>query len=93
MPGGTVLREDQVKQVVRELYEGHTTRSDVSDGDFEDAREAAILLLQMAGFDEQDSDNWGADMGDIAQSLATVLMLRVPQLRQRIFDGEIEVTT
>jgi hypothetical protein len=85
------MSEFQVGEVTKELYHGHTLRSDVSDGDFEDAREAAIQLLIMAGFDESDSDNWGAEMGDVAQSLATVLMLRVPQLRQRIFDNEISL--
>jgi hypothetical protein len=84
------LREDQVTDLVRELYHGHTLReSEVSESELDHATEAAIELIILAGFDEGDSDHWGAEMGDIVQSLLTVVMLRVPQLRERLTDHEI----
>lgn len=78
------LREDEITEVTRDLYHGHTLRSEVSDEEMDSAQEAAIELIVLAGFDEGDSDHFGAEMGDIVQSLLTVVMLRVPQLRDRL---------
>jgi hypothetical protein len=48
------------------------------------AQEAAIELITMAGFDAQDSDHFGSEMGDVVQTLLTVVMMRCPQLADRI---------
>jgi hypothetical protein len=57
------------------------------------AQEAAIQLITLAGFDAQDSDHFGAEMSDIVQSLLQIVMIRCPQLADRLTgvdsDGEI----
>lgn len=57
------------------------------------AQEAAIELITMAGFDGQDSDHFGVEMGDVVQTLLQIVMIRCPQLANRITgtdaDGQI----
>jgi hypothetical protein len=54
------------------------------------AQEAAIKLLEMAGFDAQDSDHFGDEMGDVVQTLLTIAMMRCPQLAERIMDASYQ---
>lgn len=77
--------------LTRNLLENHVGRlqSVGINLEYEDAQKAATELIFLAGFDEQDSDNFGAEMGDVVKSLLTVVMLRVPQLAQRLNDSEI----
>jgi len=53
----------------------------------ENAVEAAIKLLFMAGFDAQDSDHFGDEMGDSAQTLLTMVMMRCPELATKVLDA------
>lgn len=72
-------------QLITNLYAVSTgPLSGASYGDIEEAKEAAIMLLIDAGRDESEDDTWGDDMGDSAQSLLTVVMLRVPALARRV---------
>ena len=54
------------------------------------AQEAAIKLLEMAGFDAQDSDHFGAEMGDVVQTLLMIAMMRCPQLAERVSDASYQ---
>jgi len=86
MPG---YAETAATVLTSNLYQNHTGRHDVIPADVDEAQQAAIELIIMAGFDAQDSDYFGAEMGDTVQSLLTVVILRCPQLRNRLIDGEI----
>src|SRR6478735_1999623 len=85
--------ETSAQVLVKNLYLNHTSRAlEVDENTVESAAEAAIKLIILAGFDEQDSDYFGAEMGDIVQSLLTVVMLRCPQLRDRLIEDAIELS-
>jgi len=45
---------------------------------------AADLLIEMAGFDGDDSDSLGVAMGETVKDLMVVLFMRCPQLAERI---------
>lgn len=85
-----VLREDQVRVIARELYHGHSLReNEVTLDEVTEAGEAADRLIELAGFDLADSDNWGADMGSTVKLLLETVMMRVPQLRERLLAEEV----
>lgn len=68
-----------------QLYHLHASESVTpSEVDLAFAREAAVELIIMAGFDGSDSDHLGDEMGSTVQTLLTVVMLRCPQLADRI---------
>lgn len=48
------------------------------------AGDAAIDLLVASGYDSQDSDQWGQEIGDLVQSLLTVVILRAPDLAEHL---------
>jgi hypothetical protein len=55
-----------------------------ADENFEQALEAAIELIDMAGFGPEDSDAYGKEMSDHTQTLLTMALMRCPQLAERI---------
>lgn len=93
------LREDQIRAAITEVF--NSTSMDLQREDELDqidrATEAAERLIEMAGFDKDDSDHFGAVMGGAygaagpVHSLLAIAMMRCPQLALRIL-GEDEDT-
>src|SRR5690349_15406478 len=63
----------------------------VNNDELEACNEAATNLIEMAGFDLNDSDYFGDEMGSVVHPLLALVMQRVPQLRERINEGEIRL--
>lgn len=80
----------QTAEMVKALYNSTILELNLSDTPdraetlIDGAQEAAIELIVMAGFDAQDSDHFGAEMSDIVQTLLTIVMVRCPQMADRI---------
>lgn len=55
-----------------------------AEDNFDQAVDAAMELIVMAGFDPEDSDAYGMEMSDHTQTLLTMALMRCPQLADRI---------
>jgi uncharacterized protein (UPF0276 family) len=80
----------QVREDVTSIYETHMRSAYLSEDELEDCREAAIDLIVMAGFDQDDSDHQGDSMDNVVQSLLMVVMARCPQMRDRILGKDAD---
>jgi hypothetical protein len=79
----------QVADDTRSLFETHMQEKYTPEDLIDRATRAAELLIEMAGYDLQDSDNFGDEMGSTVKTLLIIVMTRVPQLADRI-NGEDE---
>lgn len=80
------LREDQIQHEITLVH--NTTVHDLvreeEEVQIETAHEAADALITMAGFDNDDSDHFGATMGSVVHSALSIALMRCPQLAERL---------
>lgn len=50
---------------------------------------AANMLVELAGFDQTDSDNFGLEYSRNVHSLLMIVMMHCPELAEKLNEGEI----
>jgi hypothetical protein len=84
-----------VSDALTQLYQNQAALlTDEHDGKavldiIDECREAAQLLIEATGFDQQDSDDFGDAYGEIVQPVLMVALMRSKQMRERILENEI----
>lgn len=77
---------------LRELYNASMSEaSGLSDDEVNLLADLAVELVIDCGYDAEDSDAFGDEMGNVAQTLLILLLARVPNLREAAINRQVTI--